>query len=445
MCSHHVSEPAIGFGVWQMNGVLKILSKVLCIRLSKLYGNLISDDQAAFRKRRQINDSFLTVAEIISHSRRMKASGVLLKLDFEKAFDMVSWPFLLAILKARGFSDRWCKWAECTITTNKVALPLNGNLTRRIKTRQGLKQGDPLSLFFFILVTDVLNQILRLAVRNGLVTGIGSPSITGNITCLQYANDTIILSDANYQHIQHLKFMLYTFEILSGLKINFDKSALYAIELLQDPIKHYTMMLGCKPATMPTSYLGFPLSTTPLKASDWSFLTEKIDKKLSAWKDKLLSLGGRLALVNLVLSALPTYWMSTYLLPTSVINTIDKWRRKFLWRGDKQCKRGHCLASWDTICKLKRYGGLGILNLSLHNKCLLKRWWRYANEPLETWRMLIYNEHYRDRIDQNEPIPRSVQASQVWKSVAKVRPLFNAYIKSIIGDGKRTLLWSDRW
>ena len=102
---------------------------------------------------------------------------------------------------------------------------------RWINMRRGLKQGDPLSPIFFILVTDVLNQIFKLAARNGLVAGIGSPSSTGNITCLQYADDTILLSDANYQHIQHLKFMLYTYENLSWLKINFVKSALFATEL----------------------------------------------------------------------------------------------------------------------------------------------------------------------------------------------------------------------
>nr|XP_019711151.1 uncharacterized protein LOC109506762 [Elaeis guineensis] len=166
-----------------------------------------------------------------------------------------------------------------------MALLFNGSPTRWIKTQQGLKQGDPLSTILFILVTDVLNQILKVAAHNGLVAGIGPHSITGNVTCMQYADDTILLSDSNYKHIQHLKFILYAFEIFPGLKINFDKSALYAIELPQAHLKRYAMMLGCKTATLPTPYLGFPLSAGPLKATDWDFLLEKIDRKLSAWKD----------------------------------------------------------------------------------------------------------------------------------------------------------------
>ncbi|XP_073107236.1 uncharacterized protein [Elaeis guineensis] len=175
-------------------------------------------------------------------------------------------------LKARGFSDKWCKWVDCTLTTNKVALILNGNPSKWIKTKQGLKQGDPLSPILFILVTDILNQILKLSAKNGLIAGMGSSSTTDKIICLQYADDAILFSDANLQHIQHLKFMLYAFEILSRLKINFDKTALYTINLSQIQARRFAVTLGCKLEGFPATYLSFPMSTGHMKAADWSFL-----------------------------------------------------------------------------------------------------------------------------------------------------------------------------
>ena len=153
-------------------------------------------------------------------------------------------------------------------------------------------------------------------------------------------------------------------------------------------------MLGCKLANLPTTYLGFPLSIGPMKAFDWNFVLQKVDKKLASLKGKLLSLGGRLSLINSVLSALPSYWMSSYLLSTMMIISIDRRKRNFLWRGDKQCNGGHCLVSWENVYKPKKLGGLGVLNLRLFNKCLLlKRW----NVNTKTWKMLIQNEYYGDR------------------------------------------------
>ena len=130
----------------------------------------------------------------------------------------------------------------------------------------------------------------------------------------------MILSDDNPRHIQHLKFILYSFEIISGLKINFDKSAWFGINILEIRSKQLVAILGCLLSSMPTKYLRFPLNSSDVRSMDWSFLVEKVDKKLSAWKGKLLSLGGCLMLVNIVLSALPTYWMSIFLLPSNVVD-----------------------------------------------------------------------------------------------------------------------------
>ncbi|XP_073107305.1 uncharacterized protein [Elaeis guineensis] len=102
-----------------MNGMLKIITKMLSSRLSKVISTLITDAQSAFIKNRHIIDSYLSVAEIIAASTRSKTGGLALKLDFEKAFDTVSWKFILAILKARGFGEHWCKWIEHILSSNK--------------------------------------------------------------------------------------------------------------------------------------------------------------------------------------------------------------------------------------------------------------------------------------------------------------------------------------
>ena len=118
-----------------MNGVLKIITKTLCIRLSKIISSLIINAQSAFIKGRQINDSFLNAVKIIAISTKSKSWDLALELDFEKAFDNVKWSFIIAILRARGFAERWCKWIENILSSNKMALLINGAPTNWINTK----------------------------------------------------------------------------------------------------------------------------------------------------------------------------------------------------------------------------------------------------------------------------------------------------------------------
>ena len=196
---------------------------------------------------------------------------------------------------------------ESILSSNKIALLINGAPTKWIKTRQGLQQGDPIFLLLFNLITDSLHRILLFAANNELIHGIAYSKSTSDVLCMQYADDTIIFNDSNLRHIQYLKFILYCFEIISGLRINFDKNVMYGINLPEVRSKQLATVLGCSLSSLPTNYLGFPLNNGNVRSVDWNFLVEKVDKKLSASKGKLLSLGGRLILVNSVLSASPTY------------------------------------------------------------------------------------------------------------------------------------------
>ena len=184
-----------------MNGVLKIITKILSIRRSKVLSSLITNTQSAFIKNKHINDSYLNVVEIITTSTKSKSRGLAFKLDFENAFDNVNWKFILVILKARGFSERWCKWIECILSSNKMVLLINGTPTRWINTKCGLKQGDLISPLLFILITDSLHRILLQAAKNKLLHGIAYSKITLEVLCLQYADDTMILNDDNLSHI----------------------------------------------------------------------------------------------------------------------------------------------------------------------------------------------------------------------------------------------------
>jgi hypothetical protein len=146
---------------------------------------------------------------------------------------------------------------------------------------------------------------------------------------LQYADDTLIIAKASLSAASHLKHTLDNFASTTGLQINFDKTTFVPIHVPKELANSTTTKLGSPIQTFPQTYLGLPLSPTKLPPSAYQALLDRIDYYLAGWKGALLSKGGRLALVVVVLDSLPTYYMASLLLPILILQKIDKKRKSF--------------------------------------------------------------------------------------------------------------------
>jgi hypothetical protein len=127
-------------------------------------------------------------------------------------------------------------------------------------------------------------------------------------------------------------------------------------------------LFGCKERDLHFRYLGILLSYRKLSNKDWRLVEERFQKKLSCWKGKLLSSGGRLVLINSVLSSLPMFMMSFFRIPKGVREKLDYYRSRFFWQYDEH-KKKYRLAKWSILHKPKSLGGLGIVDLDIQNKC----------------------------------------------------------------------------
>jgi hypothetical protein len=154
---------------------------------------------------------------------------VLFKIDFEKAFDKVKWPFLYQSMEAKGFPSKWTDLIMKTVTSGKVGIYVNGEIGAYFSTFQGVRKGDPLSPILFDLVVDILAVLVKRAQGEGLLTGLGTDLVEGGVAILQYADDTILLLEDNLDQARNLKVILCIFEQMSGLKINFHKSDIYCL------------------------------------------------------------------------------------------------------------------------------------------------------------------------------------------------------------------------
>lgn len=150
---------------------------------------------------------------------------------------------------------------------------------------------------------------------------------------LQYADDTVLMIECSDKYILHMKFLLYCFEWISGLKINYHKSEVFVMGVNRSESLRVANMLDCRLGTLPLNYLGFVIGDKVVMSQSAGKIISKLDSRLDNWKSNLLSSGGRLILVNSCLSSIPTYTMGFYRLNVEAHRGMDTIRSRFFWRG----------------------------------------------------------------------------------------------------------------
>ena len=159
-----------------LNSSYKIISKCLASRLCPILNDLLDESQCAFLPGKSISDYFLVAQETLHFMNSSHSPGLLLKLDFEKAFDNVNWEFLLNSLAGLGCDNIWVNWIKMCISLARFTVLVNGSPRGFFGASNGLRQGDPLSPLLFIVAAHVLHRMLALGVYNNLITGIQFPN-----------------------------------------------------------------------------------------------------------------------------------------------------------------------------------------------------------------------------------------------------------------------------
>lgn len=426
-----------------LNYSVKCITKLLATRLQSCITDLIHPNQYGFIKSRTIQDCLAWTFQFLHLCHHSKKEIVILKLDFEKAFDKIEHQTILEVLKHKGFPDRWNKWMEGILGSGNSSVLLNGIPGKPFKCKRGVRQGDPLSPLLFVLAADLLQSIINKAWQEGVLNHPLSNEFEDFYPIVQYADDTLLILPADARQLFILKGLLRSFSDSTGLNVNFNKSCLLPINISEEKLNHLSRSFGCKTGTMPFTYLGLPVGTTRPSVQDFTPLVTKLERRLSG-VSKFLSYHGRLLMVNSVLTALPTYYMCTLIIPPTVVEQIDRFRKHCIWSKGDINRKGTCLVAWEPMCRSKEEGGLAIINIQNQNSALLMKFLdKFYNHSEIPWVKLTWNKLYH-----NENIPphrKSPCGSFWWKDIIKLFSKYSEFASSSPCKGNSISLWHDNW
>ncbi|RVW65713.1 LINE-1 retrotransposable element ORF2 protein [Vitis vinifera] len=355
-----------------LGGLYKILAKVLANRIKEVLDKVVSSDQNAFVKGRQILAASLIANEVIDYWLKRKEKGLICHAQ-DGLWGPVDEMDLVVYFQLQ-VSLFWSMGVPAGYFPNS----------------RGLRQGDPLSPYLFVLGMEVLSALLRRVVDGGFISG------------------------SRQDHIAYLSWILVWFEAASGLRINLAKSEVILVGEVED-IEVLVVELGCKVGTLPFVYLGLPLGAKHKTMAMWDGVEARMRRRLALWKRQYFC------------------------------KRLEKLRRDFLWGGGKHGKKIH-LIKWEVVCTQKESGGLGIRKFGILNKALLGKWiWRFAFEEEFLWRKVIGVKYGQVGFGWRTKEARGTFGVGVWRDILKESSWCWDNIEFKVGKGTKVSFWTDHW
>jgi hypothetical protein len=279
------------------NVIYKCITKILSNRMLPFLGDLVGMNQSAFIPSRSISENVLLSQEIVRNYHKGNGKPrCTLKIDL-----------MIYSLHCFGFLEKFLSWINECITSPKFSICLNGTLVGYFEGKKGLRQGDPLSPYLFVLAMEVFSRIMKMSTGTDSGFKFHPYCFKVKLTHLCFADDLLLFSKASLSSINVIKAALMEFEDLSGLKANPSKSSFYCSGISERVKQILLSSMQMKEGKLPVRYLGVPLISSRLSSADCGVLLERITRRIDSWLCRNLSYVGRLQLLSSVLYSLQVY------------------------------------------------------------------------------------------------------------------------------------------
>ncbi|CAM8940592.1 unnamed protein product [Rhodiola kirilowii] len=376
----------------------KIISSILNSRLKIVLPMLVGLEQSGFVEGRSISECIGLAHDIIRDINHKAFGGnVMVKLDMSKAYDRLSWRFLLRVFRAFGFAERWCDLIFRNISNCWYSVAWGGKDFGFFKSNRGVRQGDPLSPSLFVIAMEYFSRMINNAVLSKTIRPYQTKGNSTLVHHLMYADDLLIFSNDHKGSIAKLLGIITKFCCMSGQQLNPVKSRVFFSKFINDArrkelIKSTKFTAG----QFPTKYLGAPLFPGRPKISYFQHMEETIRGRIAEWYKSFLSMSGRTTLISSVLGSLHIHILSIIPVPKTCLKRIESLMKNFLWDNGDNSRR-HWIG-WKKISAPKDEGGLGIKLLADTRSALMhKLAWRYLlnNSLWATYARTRYKERAR--------------------------------------------------
>ncbi|WOG89983.1 hypothetical protein DCAR_0209224 [Daucus carota subsp. sativus] len=430
------------------NVVMKIITKVMANRLKEVLNVVVSDTQSAFIPGRLISDNIMISYEIMHYLKRKKVGKdgfMALKLDMSKAYDRIEWSFLKSILLKMGFSKWWVHLVLQCVTTVKYSIVHGEYEMGPIIPTRGIRQGDPLSPYLFIICAEGLSSLIRRYERQNWIHGIKVCRSAPVVSHMLFADDSYFYVKADTTEASKVIELLNIYEKASGQKINNDKSSVFfSSNVIQYNRQDICQVLQMGEADEHCKYLGLPNIIGRNKTAILGFLKEKVHTRIRSWDGKFIARSGKEILVKSVVQALPVYAMNVFLLPMEINRDIEKRLTRFWWNSKQASGSQINWMSWERLEKHKSVGGMGFRNFRDFNLAMLgKQGWRFLTNPDSLVSRLYKARYFADGDFLNSSIGHN--PSFIWRSIVEAKQILRDGVRWRVGSGKDINIVGQPW
>lgn len=321
----------------------KVITKIISLRLKPILQDIILETQSAFVPGRAISDNFLITHEILHTLKNSEAvinCSMAVKTDMSKAYDRLEWKFIETVLLRLGFAPSLVNLIMQCISSVTYCFLVNDSVHGRVVPSRGIRQGDPLSPYIFILCGEVHSGLCKRAQRSGHLSGLRVATKAPRLNHLLFADDTMFFLNIDEDSYSTLMDILDQYKISFSQLINAAKSSIYFSSKTPQAIRERVKScLGIEKEGGAGKYLGLPEHFGRRWKDLFTSIVNCIQVKAAAWSSRCLSNAGKLVMLKCVLTLIPSYAMTCFELHVSLCVRIQSTLTRFWWDSSPDKKK----------------------------------------------------------------------------------------------------------